>query len=60
MHSLGRINATWFCASWVGSSYTPCILQNPDSKGAKVNVHSGFRSFKAWMGKEKKRHQCET
>lgn len=39
----------------LGAPIQPYILQNPDSKGAKVNVHSGFRSFKAWMGKEKKK-----
>lgn len=39
----------------LGAPLQPDVLQNPDSKGAKVNVHSGFRSFKAWMGREKRK-----
>lgn len=44
-----------FCAGWVGSSYTPCILQNPDSKALKwiYTVVLGL-SRHGWVKKIKK------
>lgn len=53
---VGQDQRNWFFCADLGLEliYTMHFAKSW-LKGAKVNLHSGFRSFKAWMGKENKK-----